>query len=293
MSPGTLARNAPAILTLATLILAMKLPVVTAQTRPGSDVEAQSFEVASVRPNNSGPAGLAPLRALPNGSVLATNVPFRGVIMYAYGLALYESVEGDSEFLEERFDVNAKAATPPKPGRPGELGGLNVMMQNLLVERFGLVVRWAERLGDGYVLLRSRSDGRLGPGMQRSDFQCPRTTPIPPDDARRCDITITNNVMSVAGHRMVDFARELSYYYDAPVMDRTELDGWFAFQLRFNARDLPRSLRLLQPRPLSDAELGLPSFLTALQEELGLRLERQQVTRRVLIVEQVHALREN
>ena len=61
--------------------------------------------------------------------------------MFAYGLALYESVEGGSEFLEERFDVNAKAATAPTPGRPGELGGLNIMMQNLLVERFGLVVR--------------------------------------------------------------------------------------------------------------------------------------------------------
>ena len=92
---------------------------------------------------------------------------------------------------------------------------------------------------------------------------------------------------------MVDFARSLSIYYEAPVMDRTGLDGWFAFQLRFNARDLPRSLRLLQPRTLSAAELALPSFFTVLQEELGLRLERQRVTRRVLIVEQVHALREN
>jgi uncharacterized protein (TIGR03435 family) len=92
---------------------------------------------------------------------------------------------------------------------------------------------------------------------------------------------------------MVDFARLLSYLYERPVIDRTELDGWFAFQLRFNAREVPRSLRLLQPRSLSDAELGLPSLFTALQEELRLKLERRQVPRRVLIVEQVHALKEN
>jgi uncharacterized protein (TIGR03435 family) len=211
--------------------------------------------------------------------------------MFAYGLASYESIEGGGEFLEERFDVNAKAATPPKLGRPGELGGLNIMMQNLLAERFGLVIRWADRLGDGYVFVRSGSEGRLGPGIRRSDFECPRTTPQPPDDARSCDMQIIDNVLTVAGHRMVDFARLLSYFFERPVIDRTELDGWFAFRLRFNARELPRSLRLMPPRSQSDSELGLPSLFTELEEELGLKLQRQQVARRVLIVEQVHALR--
>ena len=117
MAQTTIVKNAPAILTLAILITVMQLPVVALQGRPEL---AQSFEVASVRPNNSGPFGLAPLRALPNGSVVATNVPLRGLIMFAYGLALYESIEGGSEFLEERFDVNAKAATPQKSGRPGD-----------------------------------------------------------------------------------------------------------------------------------------------------------------------------
>ena len=92
---------------------------------------------------------------------------------------------------------------------------------------------------------------------------------------------------------MVDFAQWLSYMYERPVIDRTELDGWFAFQLRFNARELPLSLRLMPPRPPRESEIGLPSLFTELQEKLGLKLERQQVARRVLIVERVHALREN
>jgi hypothetical protein len=75
MGQRTIAKNAPAIPTLATLILAMQLPVVASQARPVSDVVAQSFEVASIRPNNSGPFGLAPLEVQPNGSVVATNVP--------------------------------------------------------------------------------------------------------------------------------------------------------------------------------------------------------------------------
>jgi uncharacterized protein (TIGR03435 family) len=104
---------------------------------------------------------------------------------------------------------------------------------------------------------------------------------------------IIDNVLRVAGHRMVDFARLLSGYYERPVIDRTGLDGWFAFQLKFKSRELPISLRLMPPRPPRDAELGLPSLFTALEEELGLKLERQQVTMPALIVEQVHALKEN
>ena len=104
---------------------------------------------------------------------------------------------------------------------------------------------------------------------------------------------ITDNVLTVPGHRTVDFARLLTYHYEQPVIDRTGLDGWFAFQLMFKARELPKAMRLLPPVPPRDADLGLPSLFTALHEDLGLKLERQRVTGRVLIVEQVHALREN
>ena len=83
---------------------------VASQGRPVSALVAQSFEVASIRPNNSGPAGLAPLQVRPNGSVFASNVPLRGLIMFAYGLEGYESIEGGGELIEERFDINAKAA---------------------------------------------------------------------------------------------------------------------------------------------------------------------------------------
>ena len=52
-------------------------------------------------------------------------------------------------------------------------------------------------------------------------------------------------------------------------------------------------MRLLPPRPQREDERGLPSLVTALQEELGLKLEAQRVAMRALIVEQVHPLREN
>lgn len=121
---------------------------------------------------------------------------------------------------------------------------------------------------------------------------------MPPDhsgtsDARNCDMQITDNVLSASGHRIPDFARLLARLYERPVTDRTGLDGWFQFRLKFNARELPLSLRLRPPGPQRDVDPGLPSLFTALQEELGLTLEPLQVARPVLIVEHVHAVTEN
>jgi uncharacterized protein (TIGR03435 family) len=288
----TAVKIASAMLTPVVLWLAPQLSAAAPQGRPVPEARPLSFEVASVRLNTSGTFGLAPLSVRPNGTVLASNVPLRGLIMFAYGLAPHDRIEGKGDFLEARFDVEAKAAAPHSVASPGEIGPLNVMMQSLLAERFGLVIRWEDRLRDGYALGRSRVDGRLGPGLRPSDLECPRTIPKP-DEARSCDMQITDNVLTVEGHRMADFTRLLARYYERPVVDRTGLEGWFAFRLRFNARDLPITQRLSVGQPQRDINPGLPSLFTALQEELGLKLEPQQVTIPALIIEQVHALKEN
>ena len=289
---GTVVKNVSMILALVILASASRFALFASQERPAADAQPQSFEVASIRANRSGSSGLTPLIVRPNGSLVATNAPLRGLIRYAYGIMPYDSIEGGGDVLEERFDVEARAGAPQKVVAFGQVGPLNIMMQNLLAERFGLVVRWEAHLGEGYALVRSRADGSLGPGIHPSDLECPRTTPSPPNDARDCDVMIIDNVLTVEGHRMTDFARLLATYYERPVTDRTELDGWFTFSLRFNARELPMSQRLLPPR-LQHVDSGLPSLFTVLQEDLGLKLQPEQVTIPRLIVEQVHALIEN
>ena len=279
-------------MTVTVVLLELQSPVVTMQERRAFDAPAQSFEVASIRPNKESP-GLAPIQARPNGSVVATNVPLRGLIMFAYGLAPYDSIEGGGDLLGERFDVVARAAGPVEFARD-KVGPLNIMMQNLLAERFGLVIRWEDRPREGYALVRSRADGRLGPRIRPSDLECPRTAPKPPEDARDCEMSIIDNELSAAGHRIVDLTRKLSIYLERPVVDRTALEGSFELRLRLDAKELPVALRLRpQPATVPNVAPELPSLFTALQEQLGLKLERQRVMMPVPIVERVHAPSEN
>ena len=65
---------------------------------------------------------------------MAINTPLGSLIAFAYGVdGVYRTLEGTSKLLDDRFDVVAKASTPVKRMPFGEIGPLNVMMQNLLM----------------------------------------------------------------------------------------------------------------------------------------------------------------
>lgn len=270
---------------MALMICAFVLMLQSATAPAKSGSATQSFEVASVRPNREPPFALNPIRALPDGSVVATNVPLRGLIMYAYGLETYEVVEGGQSLLDERFDIVAKAATPQAIVRWGEVGPLNVMMQTLLAERFGLVIRWDDRQRPGYSLVRARADGSLGPRIRPTDDDCQ----VQPATSVRCSMAIMNGEMNTTGRRIADLAWTLSFHLESPVIDRTGLTGPFEFRLQFDSGELPMSSRLRLPGVGPRPPTGLPSLYTAMQEQLGLKLEAERLTIPVPIVERVHA----
>jgi hypothetical protein len=83
----------------------------------GSPLQAQapivpSFEVASVKPNKSGPQQPSILNIQPGDRVTITNAPLRSLIQAAYRLNGLQLVGGPSPTSPERFDIVAKAATP-------------------------------------------------------------------------------------------------------------------------------------------------------------------------------------
>ena len=260
----------------------------------------QSFEVASVRPNKSTAASMFPasVQTRPDGSVVAVDVSLNQLIGFAYRIdGIYKTIEGGSNLLREHFDVTTKVAEPVRRAPDGEVGPTNVMMQNLLAERFKLVLRWEDRPQAGYALVRLKPDGSLGAGIRSTNRDCSNPTTYrekPPGDTRGCAITTINGELNAAGHRMGDFARFLSRSLRRPVLDQTELLGLYDIQMTFNASELLRSrggILPLPPEPLRDA--SNPSVFTALQEQLGLKLEQQRVTVSTLIVEHVEAPSEN
>jgi uncharacterized protein (TIGR03435 family) len=217
---------------------------------------------------------------------VAINVSLRRLITFAYALDVNESVEGASKILDDRFDVMAKAADDVPRARTGEAGPLNLMMQSLLADRFKLVVRQDTRPQQAYVLTRLRDHENLGPGAKKSDLDCadPATRDKKPsaEDPRRCWSAIAGNELKMSGQRIADLAKLLSLLMLQPVVDRTGVSGSFDFQMTFDQTEFtpPQLRRDTEPS-------GAPSLFRAIQDQLGLKLERQTVGSRTLVVEHV------
>lgn len=220
------------------------------------------FEVASVKENHSGKDG-GSLRFMPDGEIRAQNVPVRNLIMLAFDLKGYQVAGAPQWSRETRYDLQAKP--PEAVGNDAA----KAMLQALLVERFRLTFHREQRQLDGFRVVRARQDG-LGPGIRRSRLDCEKATAEP-----LCRTGgITDESMKITGLPLsTTLLLEVSAVTGGPVVDNTALDGPFDFELRW----------CNEPGQCDDR----PSFFTALEEQLGLRLERRRVGVDVLVIDRL------
>ena len=268
--------------------------VVHAQNPPA---KAARFEVASVRPSarqapavTGGAAGGGASMGVRGERFLATNQVLREIIRYAYQLEPFQQIEGASRLLDDRFDINAEVPA----GTPSDVSRL--MLQTLLAERFSLRVRWTTRDQPIYELIAVRPDKRLGPQLKPSTRDCDawlaQFRREHPDGGQAvkalspkpiCDMTVYPFRASILGdtRTMADLARELSRIplVGTAVLDRTGLTGRFDFELSFFPGAAAAAVL-----PRAD---GQPSLFAALDEQLGLRLQRTRGPVRVLVVDRV------
>lgn len=246
-------------------------PVLLASLSIGATLSAQTpkptFEVASVKRNTSGFGGWS-AGMQKGGAYVATNVALLTIVGAAYDLALYRVMGGPDWIRDTRFDVNAKAAGDV----PNEQ--VRLMLQSLLEDRFRLRVRTEQREMPIYSLVVERTDGRLGPGLQRlNDCSEPRsrtlTAQVPgaASNARGCGpISL---IASMASNQLA-----------APVVDNSGLTGTFAYSIYFSGD------------PLATNQ-DVPSFPTALREQFGLKLEPTRGHVDVLVIDSVQPPTEN
>jgi len=288
------------------IVPAVAVPAFAGLWSPSRPVSAQAerptFEVASVRANTSEATDPFPTMQLLPRRFAVTWTSLRELIFLAYALPIYQTVEGDDPLLDARFDVEATASVDIPPPVPGEVGPLNLMMQGLLAERFSLVVRWEDREQLVYLLTLAGDDVQLGSHLRASTCPPPYTVrPAPAASApgiqgtARCGSSSSFlGGMQALGQTMSSFARLLSLPLDAPVRDRTGVEGVFDIvDLSFDSADLPRA-RDLRSRFGGPGAATAPSstadklsLFTALEEDLGLKLESAREPVPVLIVEHV------
>jgi bla regulator protein blaR1 len=257
----------------------------------GSLVWAEStpdygFEVATLKQNKAGERG-GGVRRLPGGRVTVTNMPVRALVTFAYQLGQWQLVGGPSWLADDRFDITAKIEGNPDWEGPGsgKPDPIQVAMRKLLAERFKLKVHTEKRDLDAYALVMVKP-GTPGPALQPSTTDCkalaeqlrqgkqPPGGPPPTDGILPCSIMGRIGQIAFDGFPMTQAANMLVGQAGRPVVDRTNLTGNWRFIMKF-AQERPQGL---PPGPEADkiaaaADPDAPSFFTALQEQLGLKLE--------------------
>jgi uncharacterized protein (TIGR03435 family) len=248
--------------------------------------ETLRFEVASVKRAASEPP-------LPGGPTspdrfYRTNITLRNLINYAYDLRLFRILGGPEWTGSDRWDVSAKAERAPS------LAEMRTMVQRLLAERFGLKAHLETRDLPTYDLVLARDDGRLGPNMKPAAVDCEpfrsgqramREAPL--DDAKRfprcgTSFSIGGGVRTARynGTPMSRLAVFLQTDANRVVIDKTGVSGSFDIELTFEDEE---SLKYFPGAKQREA----PSLFTALQEQLGLKLESSRGPVEVLVIDSV------
>jgi len=238
--------------------------------RAQSPATAQEFDAASVKPiagsvggRREGPLAGAPLEFEPGRVASIGGVTARRLIMEAYRLTQYQVSGGPSWLDSDSFALEAKASDTS-----ANENQLRLMLRTLLAGRFKLVVSHASREMPVYALVAAKNGPKLHEIKEGEDT--PTTAkelvalgvlPPPRVGERQAGSMVARETMS-------EFASVLSDNpnFDRPIVDKTGLSGVYLLGLRWYA----------------DGDLT-----TAIQEQLGLRLESQRAPVDILVIDHI------
>jgi uncharacterized protein (TIGR03435 family) len=273
-------------------LLALALPIgIIAQKPP------IVFEVASIKPSAPDSRGgrnfmegschgsdtdfdsiLHIPSSAPQGRCLFNGITLKMLIVWAYNLPLVPPDRLDQMIIggpgwtgSDTFFVDARAENPSTTTRDQLL----LMLRELLAERFGLAVHRETKEVSGYMLVVAKNGPKLKEPQDKEHQRLGMKLGGP--------LTGANASMSM-------LASALSDRLGRPVLDKTQLAGNYDFTLAWTPGDNEVGPRL---PPGQSADLFAPSLFTALQEQLGLRLESQRVPIEFLIVDHAERPSEN
>ncbi len=263
----------------AAFVLATAVPLCCAQSQAAQTIPAApagpapsaspGFDVAVIRPNPGDMTGHSHIwSSASDGNFKAQNVTAMELIRFAFGMPETRIAGGPGWMRSEKFDVEAKA----DPVVDAQLRGLDSaaareqkqhMLQALLAGRFALKVHEETRQLPIYALVVAKG----GPRFQ-------------PSKINGTTINNGNAYITVAGsdHTIALLAEQLSRTLGRIVVDKTGLDGRYELSLKWTPDDAAA--------PLSSADTSA-SIFTAIQEQLGLKLESQKGPVPILVIDHI------
>jgi len=237
-----------------TLLFALSATVILAQAPP-------AFEVATVRPTAGPIPGVPAMFGQQQTTPDTLNVRHTALIEFirrSFSIVDQQLTGAPDWIRDERFDIVAKAA---KPATDAELWS---MVRPLLEERFKLKYHHESREASGLAMVVAKN----GPKLKKSE-------------GGSNNISAAGGVITGRNVTMARLAGLLSSVMRRPVIDATGLDGTYDF--------------LLDPKPYAaGGPLDLPSLIiTAIPEELGLRLESRKLEMQVMVIDHIERPGEN
>jgi uncharacterized protein (TIGR03435 family) len=237
---------------------------------------AQSFEVASVRPNASTDHRVS-IQIQPGGRFIATGIPVRALIGMAYNVRDFQITGGPSWMHDDRYDINAKAEDS---GDRLTMEQMRPMLKALLAGRFGMKAHEESKEMPVYELVAAKAGHKLvasqGGGNDRQ-FRMGR------------------GQINAKGVTMEGLAQQIAQQVGRKVIDKTGIEGAYDVELNWTPEPGQGFGPFGGPPPgaLPQADSSGPSIFTALQEQLGLRLDSAKGPVPVVVIDSISKPTEN
>jgi uncharacterized protein (TIGR03435 family) len=267
--------------------------------------QTMSFEVASIKPSE-GDGRMVRIRNSPGGRYTAEGVTLKMLIQQAYDVKDFQISGGPGWLSTAAFDINAKAEDP-------NVGGpqIRLMLQSMLAERFKLKFHRETKELPVYALLVGKNGHKMKvsefqPGSEGTPPEAPKIGAMPPGAAVRgggagaaggyavagavkpggAMMTMGPGQITAQGAPMGALVNILAQQLGRPVIDKTELQGNFDIKLEWapDAAGRGQAIGGGGEAPPAGDSTG-PSVFTAIQEQLGLRLEAQKGPVEALVID--------
>jgi bla regulator protein BlaR1 len=234
----------------------------------------KEFEVASIKPSApSGPMNRIRVEMAPGGRFNASNITVKFLIQQAYGVKDFQITGGPGWINSERYDLVAKA-----DGDVGRAEQLRPLIQKLLADRFQLTIHRDTKELPIYALVV----GKNGPKFKESEASGPGP-----------NIRMGRGLINGQGMGMDMLASQLSNPLGRTVLDRTGLKGRYDIKLEFTPEEGAGRGPGDGPEAAPPPDTTGPSLFTALQEQLGLKLESSKGPVEIIVIDRIEKPTEN
>jgi uncharacterized protein (TIGR03435 family) len=293
--------------------VAISLVAQEAPTRAA--VAGQAFEVASVKLSHPSASanpilGMLPMIRPAGDRFTATNVPLRMLVRVAYGVQEDFRIDGGPSWqTSQRFHISAKA----EDGFKGGQAEMMPRLRTLLADRFKLKTHMETRDLPIHALVIARDDGRLGRNLKPSTSDCSNAAA---EQQKLADAVAKGGIaeilaklgekrpcsmmpiigtpaegfgMRADGQPISILVQLLTQVTGRIVKDRTGLTGLYDWEMKFDPQALIQMASsqagISIPPGLTLPQSDAPSLLTALREDLGLKLDSARGPVEVLVID--------